>query len=599
MKFKLFGLATIAIITITTQGAKAQVVDTEKPTITLIGDAVIQLIVGDTYIDEGASATDNIDGNLTGEIVVTNAVIDTDIIGTHLITYNVSDTAGNAADEMERTVTVNAQEIEILECVDAPPLGNNKGWDGEGNCHVNGEPWVPGISDQPGYQAGDTAIEEEDEPVILTNEPTITIQTQIIGGALTAQDLIFGRQGCSSRSVSTTTIPTGDSVIVDACYGENLPGGAFQPEGEFYLVDTPQDYDITISGTNCEQDTTYGTNVTYSVERGLDGDISVDAICTYTFTYVDPNPPMVNPVEPIVEEEPVDKVAEEEKEESVELITTTVEGDYTFVTTTPSAVEQGDVSTIEIEVTNNSGPEEFVFYTFLTKLPEGATDKDEGDWIFVDKFYADQTLAVGKTKTYSFPWLNNEESGSYKFFIEVKTVNWDKESLQKNGVATIEVNGANPQSLGQTLHRFYSEQYRGHFYTTSQEEKQNLIDNDPNWNYEGAGNKTVNKGALSPSNIQKLGITPVYRFWNDTYKHHFYTISESEKQATIANPDWAYENIAYYTYTTRQMDTTEVYRFYSPVYKGHFYTTSSEEKDAIIANDDNWLYEGIAWYAQR
>ncbi len=58
-------------------------------------------------------------------------------------------------------------------CYDAPPLGNNKGWDGEGNCHVNGEPWVPGISDQPGYQAGDTLDLEPENPTDPPVDPPV------------------------------------------------------------------------------------------------------------------------------------------------------------------------------------------------------------------------------------------------------------------------------------------------------------------------------------------------------------------------------------------------------------------------------------------
>jgi len=44
-------------------------------------------------------------------------------------------------------------------------------------------------------------------------------------------------------------------------------------------------------------------------------------------------------------------------------------------------------------------------------------------------------------------------------------------------------------------------------------------------------------------------------------------------------------------------DGSPVYRFWSPIYNGHFYTNSEAEKQNLIDNDDNWTYEGIAWYA--
>ncbi|MBU2997464.1 DUF5011 domain-containing protein [Cellulophaga baltica] len=79
--------------------------DTTAPVITLLGESEITVTVGDTYIDEGATATDDIDGDLTSEIVTINPV-DTSIAGEYTITYNVEDQAENNATEVIRTVTV-------------------------------------------------------------------------------------------------------------------------------------------------------------------------------------------------------------------------------------------------------------------------------------------------------------------------------------------------------------------------------------------------------------------------------------------------------------------------------------------------------------
>jgi len=78
--------------------------DTQKPVITLNGGDVT-LTVGETYTDAGATATDNKDGNITADITVSSTV-DTNTAGTYTVTYNVSDTAGNAAEAVKRTVTV-------------------------------------------------------------------------------------------------------------------------------------------------------------------------------------------------------------------------------------------------------------------------------------------------------------------------------------------------------------------------------------------------------------------------------------------------------------------------------------------------------------
>lgn len=68
--------------------------DTIAPVVTLNGDAAIQLTVGDVYTDAGATATDDVDGDLTTKIVKTGTV-DTATAGSYSITYSATDKAGN------------------------------------------------------------------------------------------------------------------------------------------------------------------------------------------------------------------------------------------------------------------------------------------------------------------------------------------------------------------------------------------------------------------------------------------------------------------------------------------------------------------------
>lgn len=81
------------------------VVDTTKPVIVLVGPPVVSVSCGSTYCDAGATATDNYDGNITARITV-SCNVNTAVAGTYCVTYNVSDTAGNAADPVSRTVLV-------------------------------------------------------------------------------------------------------------------------------------------------------------------------------------------------------------------------------------------------------------------------------------------------------------------------------------------------------------------------------------------------------------------------------------------------------------------------------------------------------------
>ena len=95
--------------------------DTVAPVITLLGDNPITIEVGDTYTDAGATATDNFDGDITSSIV-TVSTVNTSIVGVYLVAYNVSDTAGNAAAEVTRTVTVVDTTVPVITLLGDNPI---------------------------------------------------------------------------------------------------------------------------------------------------------------------------------------------------------------------------------------------------------------------------------------------------------------------------------------------------------------------------------------------------------------------------------------------------------------------------------------------
>jgi hypothetical protein len=71
----------------------------------MLGTSPIDVEVGSSYTDAGATAQDNYDGSLTGSIV-TVSTVNTSVLGTYTVTYNVSDSSGNAATQVMRTVRV-------------------------------------------------------------------------------------------------------------------------------------------------------------------------------------------------------------------------------------------------------------------------------------------------------------------------------------------------------------------------------------------------------------------------------------------------------------------------------------------------------------
>ena len=79
--------------------------DTTAPALTLLGPSP-QIIQGATpYVEQGATALDIYDGNVTTQIVINASAVDTDVVGTYSVSYSVTDAAGNTS-HATRTVSV-------------------------------------------------------------------------------------------------------------------------------------------------------------------------------------------------------------------------------------------------------------------------------------------------------------------------------------------------------------------------------------------------------------------------------------------------------------------------------------------------------------
>ena len=102
-------LAGTIIETYPTSG-ETLIIDNTPPTITLLGDPIVNIEVGATYTDAGADADDNVDGPVITDNIVAVSTVNTSVIGNYTVTYNVSDAAGNAATQVTRTVNVTADQ---------------------------------------------------------------------------------------------------------------------------------------------------------------------------------------------------------------------------------------------------------------------------------------------------------------------------------------------------------------------------------------------------------------------------------------------------------------------------------------------------------
>ena len=112
--------------------------DTTKPVITLSGSSVLYQQRGLPYVDPGATAQDDTDGDISNSVQMANSV-NSDVVGIYTVTYTVSDSASNAAVPATRTVHVVYSTVK--------QTGQNTSYDASGTVST-------AIRDDGHYQTG-------------------------------------------------------------------------------------------------------------------------------------------------------------------------------------------------------------------------------------------------------------------------------------------------------------------------------------------------------------------------------------------------------------------------------------------------------------
>ena len=96
-------LDTIQIEEGTVATSYVSYIDTVSPVLALIGDATVYVEYNDLYSELGATWTDNVD--ISGTAVITGTV-NTSVLGSYTISYAFTDSSGNIATPITRTVIV-------------------------------------------------------------------------------------------------------------------------------------------------------------------------------------------------------------------------------------------------------------------------------------------------------------------------------------------------------------------------------------------------------------------------------------------------------------------------------------------------------------
>jgi hypothetical protein len=96
--------------------------DVTAPVITRNGDNPLALDLGEAYAEAGATASDNVDGDISGNITIDASNVNVNVVGSYSVTYNVIDAAGNAATQVIRVVNVNDVTAPVITLVGDNPL---------------------------------------------------------------------------------------------------------------------------------------------------------------------------------------------------------------------------------------------------------------------------------------------------------------------------------------------------------------------------------------------------------------------------------------------------------------------------------------------
>ncbi|MDP4144196.1 MAG: DUF5011 domain-containing protein, partial [Bacillota bacterium] len=254
------------------------VVDTIKPVITVTGNNPATVYSGSSYTDAGATATDNYDGNVTSKIVTTSNV-DTNKPGTYTVTYNVTDSSGNIADTVARTVNVVQNNMTAKITMTANP--NTIVGDGMSTTVLTAR--VTNSNDEPlenvtvnfsaikgSFPNGTSATTDKNGNATIVYK-SADISGTIVSQVMKVQAIVEDKtRGIYADGYITITFEPGSikGVVVDNETGEPIKNAIVEvKKDDFYtkvITDDKGEYKIAVP----EQNTQYEVQITKPVKIG-------------------------------------------------------------------------------------------------------------------------------------------------------------------------------------------------------------------------------------------------------------------------------------------------------------------------------------------
>ncbi|WOH38131.1 DUF5011 domain-containing protein [Thalassotalea fonticola] len=252
-------------------GNKVQA-DITAPALTLKGDNPQQLFIGDTYIEAGANAIDDVDGDITNKIVIEAESIDNQKTGQYSVNYRVADESGNQA-SLSRIVEVKAT---VVSDTNAPVLTLNG--DNTQQLFVGAE-----------YsEAGASAIDDFDgdisEQIIINAE---AVDNQVIGQYSVSYSVTdqAGNLASLMRIIEVIAVPVIDATPpVLTLLGDNpqklFVGAEYSEAGASAIDDIDDDISeqIIINAEALDNQVSGQYSVSYSVTDEAGNQVSISRV---------------------------------------------------------------------------------------------------------------------------------------------------------------------------------------------------------------------------------------------------------------------------------------------------------------------------------
>ena len=152
------------------------------------------------------------------------------------------------------------------------------------------------------------------------------------------------------------------------------------------------------------------------------------------------------------------------------------------------------------------------------------------------------------------------------------------------------------RQLATPFYRAYNPTADYHFFTTSEGEFRNAVQN--GYRDEAAGNT-----GFALLNSAAPGATALYRLYNLQTGRHYYTANAAERDALVAlnpppttGPDtrtmgWRYETIEGYIFTAAAPQAVPIFRLYNQRTGTHLYTENAATKEAILSQNPGVWFE--------